>query len=508
MLDGVEVIIRQPGHADRVVRLQEGSVRLGRADDNEIVLSDVGVSRRHSLINVTPSQVQIEDLGSGNGTYYRGYRVKVQTLADGDEIVIDPFVLQFKMRTGPKPAAVKTAPTREAAPARLEVVTGHGMVGSIYPITDAGLTIGRSEERDVVMPDPAASRHHVSIYVDNGRYTLKDMGSANGVFVNAVRVRECLLAHNDVIRIGNTELRFVMADGREAEGTTHVVSQEPWPRERRSGGAGWVALVVGGASAAFVAVLVSVLAIILIVVLVGQNQSRREPLPAHPPRWALALPNGLPGVSVTKLFDEGTAAMQGGDNRLALQNFYRVLFYDQGNSAAKKFAFAAGERLVVSSLKTEFDAVAAAKASRDVERDRLLKAKDNAKNRAVLEEQYGDDPAVRAALGLGISTQDQALQSRMVEATNFAAASSWGEAAKAYREVLVGTQDPKLRETVQMGYSSALQQLARSTSSDWRAAVGASVRGDREAARAAFTKVNEKDPGNISYKVHTAVFGP
>ena len=84
MIESVEMIIRQPGHPDRVVRLQEGATRLGRSEDCEIVLSDVGVSRRHARLLVARDQVQVEDLGSGNGTYYRGRRVEREVLHDGD----------------------------------------------------------------------------------------------------------------------------------------------------------------------------------------------------------------------------------------------------------------------------------------------------------------------------------------------------------------------------------------------------------------------------------------
>ena len=207
MVESVEVVIHQPGHPDRVVMLREGASRLGRAEDNEVVLSDVGVSRRHAQIYISSGEVTIEDLGSGNGTYYNGYRVQSQPLQDNDEVVIDPFVITFKI-TGQAPA--NTAKSSDSTPARLEVIVGTGMAGSSYPIQARGLSIGRSEDRDVVIPDPAASRHHCSILLQGDEYVLRDMGSANGIFVNAVRIRDCTLADGDLIRIGNTEMSFTL----------------------------------------------------------------------------------------------------------------------------------------------------------------------------------------------------------------------------------------------------------------------------------------------------------
>src|SRR5688500_19121204 len=129
-------MIKQPGHADRTVRRPEGATRLGRAEDNEVVLSDVGVSRRHAQVYVSRGEVTVEDLGSGNGTYYNGYRIQSQPVQDGDEIVIDPFVLQFRVR-GAQPQRVNpnagTVPLgggpAQTPPARLEVVVGTGMAG-------------------------------------------------------------------------------------------------------------------------------------------------------------------------------------------------------------------------------------------------------------------------------------------------------------------------------------------------------------------------------------------
>ena len=84
----VEIIVRRPGQPERRVMLGEGITNLGRADDNDLVLTDVGVSRRHARILVQPRGAVIEDMGSGNGTFYQGQRVQRQSLQDGDEILV------------------------------------------------------------------------------------------------------------------------------------------------------------------------------------------------------------------------------------------------------------------------------------------------------------------------------------------------------------------------------------------------------------------------------------
>ena len=60
--------MRRSGHPERRVSLDLGVSHFGRADDNDVVLSDIGVSRRHARVVVRQDGVFVEDLGSGNGT--------------------------------------------------------------------------------------------------------------------------------------------------------------------------------------------------------------------------------------------------------------------------------------------------------------------------------------------------------------------------------------------------------------------------------------------------------
>ena len=93
----VAVVVRRPGQPERRVSVGLGVAHLGRAEDNDIVLTDIGVSRRHARLVVQESGVTIEDLGSGNGTYFRGSRVNRQPVRDGDEFLIDPFRLVIEI---------------------------------------------------------------------------------------------------------------------------------------------------------------------------------------------------------------------------------------------------------------------------------------------------------------------------------------------------------------------------------------------------------------------------
>jgi hypothetical protein len=95
----------------------------------------------------------------------------------------------------------------------LQIVEGEGK-GRSFDITGIGTyTIGR-KECDIVLNDEKVSRKHASIVIiREGRYAVQDLASRNGTFINGVRLTRRDLQHNDLIRVGDTTLRFTVFDG-------------------------------------------------------------------------------------------------------------------------------------------------------------------------------------------------------------------------------------------------------------------------------------------------------
>lgn len=219
----VELHILRQGHSPRRLILMPGVVQVGRADDNDVVLADVGVSRRHARIEVADTTVVVEDLGSGNGMAFKGRLVTRQVLGHGDEVVIEPFTLRVELRPEAANAAEVTDGRDETVPlqsvpntANLVVTSAHKMPTREFPLPSVGtVTLGRSDRCVVVLPEPASSRVHAEIVCDAGVATLRDNGSSNGTFVNGRRVRERRLEDGDRIRIGTVELRYALATAGE-----------------------------------------------------------------------------------------------------------------------------------------------------------------------------------------------------------------------------------------------------------------------------------------------------
>jgi FHA domain-containing protein len=95
----------------------------------------------------------------------------------------------------------------------LTVVEGETK-GRSFDLTGLGTyTIGRSE-CDIVIEDERISRKHASItIIREKQYAVTDLASKNGTYVNGVRLTRRNLQHNDLIRVGNTTLRFTVFDG-------------------------------------------------------------------------------------------------------------------------------------------------------------------------------------------------------------------------------------------------------------------------------------------------------
>ncbi len=74
------------------------------------------------------------------------------------------------------------------------------------------LTIGRRAQCDIPIKDPAVSGNHAEIeFVGNG-YILRDLGSTNGVHVKGRQVKEYAIKGEDLITIGEHQLRIQMID--------------------------------------------------------------------------------------------------------------------------------------------------------------------------------------------------------------------------------------------------------------------------------------------------------
>jgi len=69
--------------------------------------------------------------------------------------------------------------------------------------------LGRSRDNAIVLSDGKVSRHHAQLDPVRDTYILADLGSANGTYVNGVRITQPVrLRDGDLINLGDTQLLF------------------------------------------------------------------------------------------------------------------------------------------------------------------------------------------------------------------------------------------------------------------------------------------------------------
>jgi hypothetical protein len=95
--------------------LQEGETGVGRGIDNDVILTDVSVSRKHLRVLRDGAQLVLRDLGSGNGTTVNGKRVHQIGLNEGDRIELGETVLVVRIPSAAGAGVPPPTPTNETA---------------------------------------------------------------------------------------------------------------------------------------------------------------------------------------------------------------------------------------------------------------------------------------------------------------------------------------------------------------------------------------------------------
>ena len=183
------IIVTHGDMVEQEVELAKPRITIGRHPGNDIVIAHRAVSARHAAFTVSDTDVQIEDLGSTNGTFVNGERVARRTLADRDVIKVALHTISYVVSA---PVAAVAAPV-----ASIEVMNGPNAgkkLTLVKPLTTLGspgvlvVVIGREGER----------------------YFIGQVDGAGVPLVNgaAVSVAQCFLADGDSIELAGTRMQF------------------------------------------------------------------------------------------------------------------------------------------------------------------------------------------------------------------------------------------------------------------------------------------------------------
>jgi len=221
-----QLILISPQGSIQKTMLHKSVFTIGRSTENDLVLDDSLVSRKHATLRQQGEDYVLEDEKSRNGILVNSEPVSRVRLSDGDKIQIGSFKLQFLLSDSLGVVGKKAAtPTGDETMVRtdqhlldgrarrqprcwLEVVSGP-LRGARFEISEVKTVLGRSQA-DVVLKDPKASRQHATIEWTEEGYRYIDHGSTNGSFINDQRVTTRLMTSGDIVRLGNTELKVTI----------------------------------------------------------------------------------------------------------------------------------------------------------------------------------------------------------------------------------------------------------------------------------------------------------
>lgn len=159
---------------------------LGRAKNCDIQLASNLASRAHAVISRKKQGWFITDTDSKAGTFVNGEQIEGTTRIYHDDIIsIGGVDYTF---VAPHARKEDSAPAKQKENSDVGGLIINCATGYEYPISGGKITIGRSENNDIVIEDITVSRSHAAVvYTDEG-WVVTDNNSTAGVGVNGYRI--------------------------------------------------------------------------------------------------------------------------------------------------------------------------------------------------------------------------------------------------------------------------------------------------------------------------------
>jgi|TARA_B110001469_G_C9633789_1_gene317379 ABC-type multidrug transport system ATPase subunit len=172
------------------------SLVVGKGPEANVKLENDRISRNHlQLVYNTEGSLHVTDLGSTNGTFLNGFK-----LNPGEDKLLKPKdKLQLAGVNG-----ILILIER----ARKDIVSSDQTDIFDKLRSKKQVTIGRNSDCDIVLDSETVSRYHATIRdIGNGIFTIKDLGSRNGTFINGKKVKGVVkISLSDKIYIGRHQL--------------------------------------------------------------------------------------------------------------------------------------------------------------------------------------------------------------------------------------------------------------------------------------------------------------
>ncbi len=172
----------------------EKGFSIGSANKNHLTIEDASVSPSHAKILNKGENYFLKDLGSQEGTLVNGQRINQKQIACGDVLSLGNVELEV----------IDPLDAHDNSNYWSLIADSSWLSGQEFPIigeVDQIISIGRSAQCDIVLAGTHLSRLHAEITINYSSLTLRDMGSANGTYVNDKKVVSQQIYPGDKVRL-------------------------------------------------------------------------------------------------------------------------------------------------------------------------------------------------------------------------------------------------------------------------------------------------------------------
>ncbi|MBN2070411.1 MAG: FHA domain-containing protein [Candidatus Krumholzibacteriota bacterium] len=198
---------------------------IGRLPDNDIVIDNLSVSRKHAVIHAWKSGYHIKDLGSKNHTYLNGQQVDSDELKNGDRITIGKYQIHFQIPAGDEVQGnnldqTVIIPNFHSAPSRAISARSNDAAPGLppklfrrsdqeeYVLNTESTIIGKSSDSDIRLNGLFSPRVRAEINRCGSDYIIRKASGRRDISINGEKMNEKVLEEEDLIAIGAEEFVF------------------------------------------------------------------------------------------------------------------------------------------------------------------------------------------------------------------------------------------------------------------------------------------------------------